>query len=200
MAPKFLGVDEQGRQILEFIEGRAVDPAPWQSDDVVNAAQLGAAAAMLAELHAATSTFDPPAGERPRRNLANAGDVWTHGDVGYSNLVFSGRKLVAAIDWEFAAPGHRYNDLAALVAVAVRGPKMGAPDNDRRERAVDLAIDAVSESYGLDDAAAGELPRLAANVIDDFIVHSQMVSAATSFDAWKWRAAWFRQRFEKSER
>ena len=37
-APRFLGVDEQGRQILSFVEGD-VDAAPeWQLDDERNAA------------------------------------------------------------------------------------------------------------------------------------------------------------------
>lgn len=192
-APKFLGIDDDGRQILSYIEGTATDPVPWQQDDERNALQLGRVAATLARLHAATAGFTPPLGAKPRRPLAVPGAIWTHGDVGYSNIVFADDRLVGLIDWEFAAPGHPHNDLAALLAISVRGPKLGAPDNPRRERAVAMALRSIADGYGIDQAAAASLPALAAAVIEDAITHWRIAAPDEPSNAWRWRADWFGQ-------
>lgn len=192
-APKFLGVDDDGRQILSYVDGTATDPVPWQHDDERNAAQLGTVAATLARLHAATAGFTPPPVAKPRRPLAVPGTTWTHGDVGYSNIVFVDERLAGLIDWEFAAPGHPHNDLAALLAMSVRGPKLGAPDNPRRERAVATALRSIADGYGMDQAAAASLPALAAVVIEDAISHWRVAAPGEPFDAWRWRADWFGQ-------
>lgn len=192
MAPRLLGVDELDRQILDFVEGNVDNRPPWQADDRANADALGDIAAALKSLHQATSSFVAPGDAGPRRSLANPGPVWTHGDVGYGNLVYRGTELIGMIDWEFAAPGHRCNDLAALIAVSVRGPRPDVDDNERRGRAVRTAIDAVAGRYGLSDEERSGLPEMAAKCIDDAVEFWQATGVGESLDNWRWRANWFR--------
>ena len=99
--------------------------------------------------------------------LPLAGEVWTHGDVGYSNVVYRDRHLVGLIDWEFAAPAHRCCDPAALLAVSVRGPRPDVDDNTRRAAATKLAAAAIADGYGMTDEEVRALPKMAAAVLDD---------------------------------
>lgn len=192
-SPRFLGVDEQGRQIVEYLDGVAHRTPPWQHDDAANAAELGRLASWLRRLHDASADFAPPLGAPPRRPLPLAGDVWTHGDVGYSNVVYRDERLVGLIDWEFAAPAHRCHDPAALLAVSVRGPRPDAPDNDRRAVATRLAVAAIATGYGMTDAEVRLLPAMAATILDD----ARSFQAASMSDAERdrsaWRASWLRE-------
>ena len=166
-SPRFLGIDQQGRQILEYLDGSAHRTPPWQHDDAVNAAELGRLASWLRRLHDATAGFAPPVGAQPRRALPLPGDVWTHGDVGYPNVVYRHQQLVGLIDWEFAAPSHRCCDPAALLAVSVRGPHPDVNDNDRRAAATRLATTVIAAGYGMTEGEVHALPEMAAKVLDD---------------------------------
>lgn len=61
-APRFVGIDDQGLQVLDYIDGIADAAPPWQDNDEANAAQLGRLATLLRELHLATADFAPPDG------------------------------------------------------------------------------------------------------------------------------------------
>src|SRR4028118_1821601 len=56
-APRALGVDEQGREVLSYVAGTAVTP-PYPSWALTDDA-LDSVAHLLREYHAAVSTFDP---------------------------------------------------------------------------------------------------------------------------------------------
>jgi aminoglycoside phosphotransferase (APT) family kinase protein len=195
-SPRFLGYDEQGRHVVTYVEGEVSAAPTWQHDDAENADQLGKVARFLRALHDATSGFDPPAGMEPLRALPVAGVVWTHGDVGYQNLVYRGGRPTALIDWEFAAPAAATCDLAGLLALSVRAPRPDAEDNDRRSAAAAMACESIVSGYGLDDRSAAGLPLDAATVLDDAAEFwtttghdAQMISHA------RWRAEWFRNEF-----
>ncbi len=192
-SPRFLGHDDLGRQVLSYVDGDVSDAPRWQHDDSENAAQLGRVARLVKALHDATSDFAPPAGLEPIRPLPLPGSQWSHGDVGYQNLVYRGGSPFALIDWEFAAPAHVTCDLAGLLALSVRAPRPDVADNDRRHRAVSLAFHSLVTGYGLDGPSADQLPSAAAVVLDDAADfwattgHDEtMISSA------RWRADWFR--------
>jgi aminoglycoside phosphotransferase (APT) family kinase protein len=112
-APRFLGVDERGREILSFIDGETVgDAKPWpawiHADET-----LDQVADWLREFHEAAASFVPPDDARWR-----FGGSWTedsivgHNDAAPYNAVWRDGQLVAFIDWELAAPVTREWDLA----------------------------------------------------------------------------------------
>lgn len=193
-APRFRGVDDQGRQVVAFVEGDVYSHAPWESDDRENAAQLGRIAAALQSLHQATASFVPPDAS-PQRPLPIAGTTWTHGDPGYPNVVYRGGQLAAFIDWEFAAPADPLCDPAALLGLYTRIPKPYVADNDRREQACRVSLHAIAEGYSMTDEQRCDLPDAAATVIEDAAAFWSTRPDApdeATFERMRWRAAWLR--------
>lgn len=98
-APRFLGIDEHGREILTFIDGEVPAWSPLELSD----ARLGSAAQLIRRFHDAT------AGSA----LASVEEVVCHRDLGAHNIVFDGETAVGLIDWdEHVGPGPRLFDLA----------------------------------------------------------------------------------------
>ena len=198
-APRFLGTDELGRVRLEFLDGDAGQNPSWQHDDRANATVLGRVAGLLRRLHDATDRFEPPDGAAPIRPLPLAGPIWTHGDVGYGNVVFRSDRPVGLIDWEFAAPAAPIYDPAGLLALAIRGPKPDVADNRRRAEAAEQAADAIIAGYGPEPGrtrpfSRDDLYAAAAVVLDDAADHwTAEGTNLASVDALRWRAAWFRE-------
>ena len=191
-APRFLGVDEQGRQILEFVAGDVHRQPPWQRDDAVNTQRLGDIARLLRELHEATATFVPPEASSPQRPLPLVGPTWTHGDPGYPNIVYRGDQIAALIDWEFAAPGDALYDPASLVALGVRGPRVDATDNERREAATAAAFRAVADGYAMTEAQRMAVPAAAAVILEDTAEFLGDRASPGVPEHLRWRADWFR--------
>lgn len=97
--PRYLGTDEKGRDILEFIPGDV--PRKFRRFDDH---QIVAAAHLLRSLHDATR------GSALTRHCA----VVCHNDPGPNNVVFQGDRPRAFIDFDFAAPGAPIEDLAYM--------------------------------------------------------------------------------------
>lgn len=118
-APRALGVDDQGREVLTFVRGTPAArpwPAVLRSDD-----GLGQLAELVAELAAALATFEPPpdaiwrAGGVPGPGRR----VLRHGDLGPWNTLWDGDRLVGLIDWDFLEPAPELWDFAQLAWYAV---------------------------------------------------------------------------------
>lgn len=112
-APKVVGFDGQGREVLTWVDGQApACPWPtWMTDDEA----LVGVAGLLRRFHDAVAGFAPPRGADWRRWVgAPGGPIIRHGDVWPANVVFRDGRPVALIDWEFAQPGTRLEDLASL--------------------------------------------------------------------------------------
>jgi hypothetical protein len=97
-APRWLGLDEQGRDILTFLEGETVSDTrrlTWSDD------QLTAAGALLRRYHDAVAGTD----------LAGGSEVVCHGDFAPWNLIWVGGVPCFVIDFDNAHPGPRMEDV-----------------------------------------------------------------------------------------
>jgi hypothetical protein len=123
-APRVIGLDEQGREVLTYLPGETVGTAcPWpawvHSDEALK--QVGH---WLRGYHDAVRDFVPPPGARWRTSQRpwQPGYVVGHNDAAPYNAVWQrgagpdgeGR-LVGFFDWDFAAPCPPMWDLAFVV-------------------------------------------------------------------------------------
>jgi hypothetical protein len=106
-APRFLGIDDRGREILSFVDGHV----PWQPArraEVASESALVRVAELVRELHDLTAATP----------LAGEAEVVCHNDLSPRNTVYrdlgGGWTPVALIDWDLAAPGERIHDVAHM--------------------------------------------------------------------------------------
>ena len=110
-APRFLGVDESGREVLSYVPGRAVTP-PYPRWALTDEA-LVSVAGLLRAYHEAVRSFDPTPFTWPSSPpAAFAGELVSHNDLNLDNVVFRGGRAVALIDFDLASPGSRVWDVA----------------------------------------------------------------------------------------
>ncbi len=93
-APRFLGLDEQGRLTSSYIEGAVPSELGMHDDEV-----LGAAARLIRSYHDATAGF------------SSSFEIVCHNDLSPCNFVFVDGVPVGLIDFDAAAPGDRLWDL-----------------------------------------------------------------------------------------
>jgi hypothetical protein len=112
-APRALGIDELGREVLSFVPGEAGSMMPqpaymWSDDTLIAVARL------VRRYHDAVEGFEPPADARWRTQVGapTRGEIVCHNDLAPWNTVFFDGKPSALIDWDFAAPGSRLWDVA----------------------------------------------------------------------------------------
>jgi aminoglycoside phosphotransferase len=120
-APRHLGFDEQGREILTFIEG---DVPSDCRDTVWSDEQLSAIGELLRHFHDATNGSE----------VARGGEVVCHNDFGPWNLVWRAELPVGIIDYDIAAPGARLDDLGYATWKALNLGLVDAPVFEQRRR------------------------------------------------------------------
>lgn len=114
--PEVLGLEPDGRERLRFIPGAvAIPPFPaWADDEGL----LVSAAGLLRSFHDAQAGFVAPPGATWDGEMADPtpgpDPVICHTDPCLENLVVRDGVAVALLDLEFAAPGRRVWDVAAL--------------------------------------------------------------------------------------
>jgi Phosphotransferase enzyme family len=157
--PSPVGIDEDGRERLVFIDGEVpVPPYPdWSQSDTA----LASTAGLLRRLHDAARRFAPRAqGLTWDDSLADplGGTLVCHNDVSPENVVFRDGLAVALLDFEFAAPGRPVYDLAHLARLCVPieddvdQARLGWRPADRPAR-----LRLVADAYGLDRDGRAEL-------------------------------------------
>lgn len=172
--PRAHGVDEQGREILDFVPGQVgADPLPGREGDQ----RLCAAGKLLRAFHDATEGFVPPAGATwyfpPREPV----EVVCHGDVARYNTVFRDGLPVALIDFDTAHPGPRIWDVAYAAYRFVpltTAPEEGAVPVAEQARRLALFADA----YGLAGADRAALIATAVSRLDHLVAHMRAQAAA----------------------
>ncbi len=135
-APRLLGLDDQGREVLGYLPGEVVPRSPARVSD----ARIVSAARLIRRFHDATAAT-PLAGDQ---------EVVSHGDLGPHNIVFDADTAVGIIDWDDAvAPGPRLVDFAHAVWCCADVCE-AAVDVREQARKVRLMCDV----YGWDDPIA----------------------------------------------
>jgi hypothetical protein len=131
-APRFLGVDDRGREVLSYVDGHVA----WQPHEHP-VESLAAVARLVRRFHDLTAGTD----------LAGDHDVVCHNDLSPKNTVYD-RELtpIAFIDWDLAAPGERVHDVAHVCWQYVAlGPGVTDPADAGRK------VRAIADAYGLTD-------------------------------------------------
>lgn len=118
-APRLLGIDDQGREILTFVEGVVVWPD--HLDVVGDDRTLAEVATLIRRYHDTVADFETVASQEwsdLARDPTQVGEVVCHNDLAPWNLVLGvdGWKF---IDWDLAAPGRRSWDLGWALATLV---------------------------------------------------------------------------------
>lgn len=112
-APRPLGMDQQGREVLAFIEGEAhsgtLEPLP---EHVMAEEHLVAAAKLLRRYHGALTDFRAPAGARWRLVAPTAHEIICHNDRSPWNALLRNGQVTTVLDWDLAGPGTRLWDVA----------------------------------------------------------------------------------------
>jgi hypothetical protein len=173
--PLPVGIEDDGRERLEFIEGEVPLPFPYppwaQSDDA-----LASIAGLMRGLHDASASFDP-SGATWSFEIADpkGGTVVVHNDVCLENVVFRDGVAAGLLDFDFAAPGRPEYDLAQFARMCipvepqVDAEKLGWEPSDQPRR---LRI--VADAYGLDGAGRERLLSAMPDAVErsiSFVMH-----------------------------
>jgi aminoglycoside phosphotransferase len=160
-APRVLGFDDKGREILEYIEGEVPWPDNGRLDDLTLVRRIGAT---LRAFHDAVADF-VPAPDAVWRYPAMAADAAAHGDetivchndAAAWNVVASEQRL-AFIDWDVAGPRPAIWDVA-YSAVSLLSPLAPVAERLRalldgyeldaalRKRFLDVVVARITSSY-----------------------------------------------------
>lgn len=121
--PRFIGLDEQGREILTYLPGKTMGPdyphyhpCLHSDDTIVDMARF------MRKLHDISADFLPKAIEAGWENPYNPREDYEticHGDAAIWNFVFVKDKLAGLFDFDQAYPGTRIWDLTTTVFSAV---------------------------------------------------------------------------------
>jgi hypothetical protein len=151
-----LGFDEQGREVLSFIEGDVPIPPfpPWSMSD----ATLASVTRLQRQFHETVAGFDA---SRYRWNdeLADpsGGEIMGHNDICPENVVFRRGTAVAFLDWDFAAPGRPFWDVAAVMSMW--GPAHDPPEVPGMEGLDPFArARAIADAYGMNADERTQIP------------------------------------------
>jgi hypothetical protein len=152
-APRVLGLDEQGREILTRIPGVA-GFRPWP-EAVRTSEALRSAGLLIRQFHEAVATFVPPddAVWRFGTGSTSAGEIVTHNDLAPWNTIYDGAQATALIDWDFARPARAVEDLAyaAWTYVPLRDDEHSLAVGFERPHDRAARLDLFLTAYGLEE-------------------------------------------------
>ncbi len=112
-APRVVGMDAQGREVLRFIPGVAHNgtsgPVP---DHVLTEARVVEAATLLRRYHDAVAGFRPAPNSRWRLVAPTPYELICHNDWAPWNALLREGRVAVMLDWDLAGPGSRLWDIA----------------------------------------------------------------------------------------
>ena len=130
LAPRYLGVDDEGREMFSYLDGEAPD----ELDAALSDAAIVAAARLIRRFHDATAGSP----------LAEGHEVVCHNDLSPCNTVFREGVPVGLIDFDNAAPGKRLDDLGYALFLWLNIGTDGPDPYEQRRR-----ITVFCDAYGL---------------------------------------------------
>jgi len=130
-APKLLGVDDVGREIITFLPG-----APMPGTVILGDAEILSAAMLLRQYHDAAAGMSA--------DVLGRHETVVHGDLGSWNILWLDGNAVALIDFDEARPGERLEDVGYFAWKGLRLVAEGPLVEDQRRR---LSI--LAEGYGV---------------------------------------------------
>ena len=153
LAPAPLGLDDEGREVLTFIEGETVTTHPWPRW-VWSDALLIEACRSLASYHRAVADFRPALVESRLGTTRLADDeIVCHNDFAPYNAVFREGHLVGIFDWDVVCAARPSWDLAFLawhwVPLHAPSPALAWRTTAECQRRLRLVV----EAYGPTDTS-----------------------------------------------
>ncbi len=159
-APRFLGIDEAGREVLTFIDGEVAGRPrpPWIGDED----RMVSVARLIRAYDDAAATFVPPDGIEPITLLtevpglppppATQPELVCHLDITPENVVFRDAKAVALIDFDLVQPATRADETSNLMLWW--GPLFDPQDVEPVLRDLDVPrrCRMLADAYGMSDA------------------------------------------------
>lgn len=139
--PKVHGIDDEGLEILEYVEGRGVPV----DDEIVLDNVLVEAVQWLRSYHDVVANYRPDGlvNWRTGAKKLGPGQIICHNDPGAYNWIIQSGHFAAMIDWDMAGPGNPIDDLAFLAWTAI--PLYRDIGVKRTAARLDLLVDAYGE-------------------------------------------------------
>ena len=150
-APEPLGIDDQGREVLRWIEGEtAMPPYPdWARTD----AYLVSVARLLRRMHDACAGFDPsPHNWSEELPDPRSGPVMCHNDLCLENLVARDGEVISFLDFDFVAPGRPVVDVVSTTRFVVPLRSHARRDPWLEDGEVFRRLRLFVDTYGLSEA------------------------------------------------
>ncbi|MGW4799524.1 phosphotransferase, partial [Nonomuraea sp. NPDC004297] len=168
-APRFLGIDAAGREVLTFVTGEVAGrPRPgWIADE----ARLASVGRLVRAYDDAVAGYDLPEGVRPFPGLTEQPDLPPappypaeligHMDFTPDNIVFRDGQAAALIDFDMAKPVSRVDE--ACNAMLYWAPLGDPVDADPLLRDVDAPrrCRILADAYGMSDTDRSRLVEVA---------------------------------------
>lgn len=180
-APKPLGVDHQGREVLSFVPGTVAWPDHFHLVD--GDRPVRRVARLIRDFHDAVAGFVPPPDARWQALFPpDRDEIIAHHDLAPWNLIV-GDQGWAFIDWDAAAPGSRLWDIAYALHGFV--PLSADPHWRRDDAAHRMRV--FVDAYDLDEAERHALIPLLARrtrAMSDFL------AAQASLGVQPWTQLW----------
>ena len=169
-APRFLGIDRAGREVLTFVEGEVAGRPhpPWIADE----SRLVSVGRLLRAYDDAAATFVVPAQVTPDLGYVETPDLPPsppyepeligHVDITPENVVFRDGEAYALIDFDLAKPATRVDEV--VNALRYWGPIADPADVDQRLAGVDVArrCRLFADAYGLSGTDRAKVVEVAA--------------------------------------
>ena len=175
-----VGIDEQGRETLSFIEGEVpIPPFPaWSMSD----AALASVVRLQRRFHEAVEGFDASV-FRWNDELADprGGPVMGHNDICPENVVFRDGEAIAFLDWDFAAPGRVLWDVVAVMSMW--GPVHDPSDPIAGMEGLDAFKRArvIADAYGMTEAQRVEIPGIFVDRLSISLVEKRAAAGEPAF-------------------